>query len=277
MNDISVILPVYNRPQLLIRALESISRQTLQPNEVIVVDDGSDESLELVLQIYKKLPITFFRFSKNKGAGAARNAGIRLAQSQLIAFLDSDDEWLPNKLEKQVAYHNTIPGLISTTGFEIIDELRKTRKKRIPKEIQTSKELQKGCFLFPGSTMLVNRTIFSRSGIFNESLKRLEDWEWLFRSSEYTTIHSLSESLSKVYINKRPSYDVIVSEVNKLVYNNNNNKIIHVSGQIEKGISAIYARKYFRAVQHLTLAIKLSPSIIFTILIRCLNCLMGRE
>src|SRR3990167_5700986 len=164
MNDSSVILPVYNRPQLLMRALESISRQTLQPTEVIVVDDGSDESLESVLQSNKKLPITFFRLSKNSGAGAARNAGIKLAQCQLIAFLDSDDEWLPNKLEKQVAYHNTIPGLISTTGFEIIHELHKTRKERIPKETQTKKELQKGCFLSPGSTMLVNRTIFSKVG-----------------------------------------------------------------------------------------------------------------
>src|SRR3990167_7672929 len=235
MNDSSVILPVYNRPQLLMRALESISRQTLQPTEVIVVDDGSDESLESVLQSNKKLPITFFRLSKNSGAGAARNAGIKLAQCQLIAFLDSDDEWLPNKLEKQVAYHNTIPGLISTTGFEIIHELHKTRKERIPKETQTKKELQKGCFLSPGSTMLVNRTIFSKVG----------------------------------------KYDIVVLEVNK-VLSKFKEKSIHVSGQVEKGISAFYAQKYFKATKHLAAAIKLSPLVFVTVLVRCLNALMRR-
>ena len=98
--SISVIIPTFNRAELLKRALESVQCQTLLPYEVLVIDDGStDHTKELVNSQFPK--VRFFH-QEQKGVSAARNRGIQLAKGNWIAFLDSDDEWLPNKLRVQV-------------------------------------------------------------------------------------------------------------------------------------------------------------------------------
>ena len=98
--DISVIVPVYNRRELISRALDSVVRQLAQPTEIIVIDDGStDGTAELINRHYPQVKL---RQQPNLGVSAARNHGIRLARSSWIAFLDSDDEWIENKLQRQV-------------------------------------------------------------------------------------------------------------------------------------------------------------------------------
>lgn len=99
--DISVVIPVYNREKTIKRCIDSIVNQTYPVFEIIVVDDGSiDRTLDIVQEEYGNI-VTIIR-QKHKGAQAARNAGIRAAKGVYIAFLDSDDEWLPNKIELQV-------------------------------------------------------------------------------------------------------------------------------------------------------------------------------
>ena len=98
--NLSVIIPTYNRADLLIRALKSVENQTQPADEVIIVDDGStDNTQELLLRNFPQ----FQALSQpRKGVSAARNLGISNAKNQWIAFLDSDDEWLPNKLSIQM-------------------------------------------------------------------------------------------------------------------------------------------------------------------------------
>jgi len=97
---ISVVIPAYNRQAELNRAISSVECQTLKPNEIIIVDDCSDPPI--CVPVSSAIPIRLYRFAKNSGPYAARNYAIRESQSCLIAFLDSDDEWLPTKLEHQV-------------------------------------------------------------------------------------------------------------------------------------------------------------------------------
>ena len=97
--NVSVIIPTYNRKNLLKRALHSASSQTLVPQEIIVVDDGSsDGTKDWVLE---RFPCVRYISQDNSGVSSARNRGIREAKGSWIAFLDSDDEWMPDKLEKQ--------------------------------------------------------------------------------------------------------------------------------------------------------------------------------
>ena len=107
---ISVVIPVHNRPVLLSRALTSVSCQTIRPLEVVVVDDGSSQPIDDTLK--ELCPgVKIIKNDKNAGVAAARNRGIEHAQGEWIALLDSDDEWVSLKLEKQVQYLQEFPHL----------------------------------------------------------------------------------------------------------------------------------------------------------------------
>ncbi|MCI0564408.1 MAG: glycosyltransferase family 2 protein, partial [Nitrososphaera sp.] len=99
---ISVIIPAYNRVQTIRRAVQSTLDQTYTDIEVIVVDDASTDGTVEAVEAIKDPRIKVHRLSQNAGPSHARNCGIRLASGELVAFLDSDDAWLPRKLEKQV-------------------------------------------------------------------------------------------------------------------------------------------------------------------------------
>ena len=99
---ISVIIPTYNRADFIGRAIESVLDQTYQDFEIIVIDDGSKDNTENIVKSFDDTRITYIRLKDNKGAAVARNTGIGTARGKFIAFQDSDDEWLPQKLAKQM-------------------------------------------------------------------------------------------------------------------------------------------------------------------------------
>ena len=99
---VSVIIPTYNRAHLIGRAIRSVLDQTYQDWELIVVDDASTDDIPGIVKGFTDGRVKYIRHDENKGAAAARNTGIQAARGAYIAFLDSDDEWLPEKLERQV-------------------------------------------------------------------------------------------------------------------------------------------------------------------------------
>ena len=104
--DISIVIPTYNRCKLLKRAINSVLDQTINVREIIIVDNGStDNTYEMLLLLFPE--ITYI-YEKRKGVSIARNVGIKNCQSTWIAFLDSDDAWEPQKLEKQLFFINNI-------------------------------------------------------------------------------------------------------------------------------------------------------------------------
>ena len=177
---ISVIVPTYNRAQQLPRALDSILCQSCSPKEIIVVDDGStDETSALMTSEY---PEIVFIQQQNTGVSSARNVGIKRASGDWIAFLDSDDEWLPEKLEIQMKalYENPGEKICHTNEIWIRNGKRVNPKKKHEKFggwiFQKCLPL---CCISP-SSVIIHKSIFKEIGLFDYSLSVCEDYDlWL--------------------------------------------------------------------------------------------------
>ena len=177
---ISVIVPTYNRAHQLPRTLDSILCQSCSPKEIIVVDDGStDETLALMTSEY---PEIVFIQQQNTGVSSARNVGIKRASGDWIAFLDSDDEWLPEKLEIQMKalYENPEIKICHTNEIWIRNGKRVNPKKKHEKFggwiFQKCLPL---CCISP-SSVIIHKSIFKEIGLFDYSLPVCEDYDlWL--------------------------------------------------------------------------------------------------
>jgi glycosyltransferase involved in cell wall biosynthesis len=183
---VSVIIPTYNRGWIIKEAIDSVMAQDFVGYELIVVDDGSTDNTPDILGAYGR-DICVLRQS-NKGVSAARNHGIRASSGGLIAFLDSDDLWLPQKLSRQADFFDTHPqAMICQTEEQWIrNGARVNPKKRHHKFsgmiFERSLEL---CLVSPSAVML-RRSLFDTVGIFDESLPACEDYDlWLRVSCRY--------------------------------------------------------------------------------------------
>jgi glycosyltransferase involved in cell wall biosynthesis len=190
-DTISVIIPLYNRREEIGRAVASALRQSHAPHEIVVVDDASrDDSASAVAALGDRR-IRLVRHERNRGAAAARNTGIAAAEGEWIALLDSDDEWEPEKLTRQLAALRAVPNTpaASVTGYVIRDYRTGEQRAFTPRpEDATLDALVWGCPLGVGSTLLARRAVFVEIGAFDPDLPRLEDWEWLLR---YLPAHRL--------------------------------------------------------------------------------------
>ena len=192
---VSVIIPTYNRAAMLKEAVDSVLAQDYPNFELIVVDDGSTDSTPKILNTYQD-DVTVIR-RNNLGVSSARNAGIRAASGQFIAFLDSDDLWLPQKLSNQVEFFNLNPEALicQTEEIWIRNSVRVNPKKRHKKVsgmiFEPSLEL---CLVSPSAVMM-QRSLFETVGLFDESLPACEDYDlWLRISCRYP-IHLIDTPL----------------------------------------------------------------------------------
>jgi len=177
---VTVVIPTYNRSHVLERALQSVLVQTLKDFELIVVDDGStDYTGELLSGYENKLKV----FSQeNRGVSAARNLGILHSQGELIAFLDSDDEWLPTKLERQIAlFDPTKSCFVCHTDETWLKDGREVPQKKIHRKqggLFFERALER-CLISP-SAVVMSRALLDRVGWFDECLPAAEDYDlWL--------------------------------------------------------------------------------------------------
>ncbi|MEM9734027.1 MAG: glycosyltransferase family A protein [Pseudomonadota bacterium] len=188
ISDISVIIPSYNRPQLTLRAVSSALSQTLPPLEVIVVDDGSrsavsEQDLQSLATDFPS-PVRLLSHSRNAGAAAARNTGVNNAKGPFVAFLDSDDFWLPQKLatQRELAHPDDSMLAICCGWGEIRNE-KLVPEIRLPRDSKNADDFLAACWHCPGSTLLLPKAAFDETGPFNVELPRLEDYEWFVRFS----------------------------------------------------------------------------------------------
>ena len=176
---VSIVIPTYNSSQYISEALDSVLAQTYKDYEIIVVDDGSTDDTIQALQPY--MSRIKYIYKENGGPGSARNVGIRNAQGEYIAFLDSDDLWLPEKLEKQVRYLERYPeiSLVFTDCLRLEENSlrRSKRRKFISDDMLVSIWWEN---LIVTSTVMVRKYCFERIGTFDESGRMAEDLEmWL--------------------------------------------------------------------------------------------------
>ena len=180
MNSISVIIPTCNRAHLLPRCLDSVISQELKPLEIIVVDDGStDATRDLVQRDYPGVKLIS---QENKGVSAARNAGIGAAGGDWLAFLDSDDAWLPGKLKRQMQAVRKSPGI----GIVHTEEIWIRNGVRVNPHLKHRKyggSIFKYCLplcVISPSSVMIRRRVFDRVGLFDETLPVCEDYDlWL--------------------------------------------------------------------------------------------------
>lgn len=200
---VSVILPTYNRASLLPRAIQSVLNQTYKNFELIIIDDHSNDNTDKVVKEFKDNRVRYIRHKENKGAAAARNTGIRLAKGKYIAFQDSDDEWLPKKLERQIIiFENLSPKYgVVYSGYWRISKEQKTYLPSIDinkKEGNIHKSLLNTSFV-PMVTVICRKGYFKKAGLFDEKLPRLQDWELCLRISKRYKFKFIDEPLVVVY------------------------------------------------------------------------------
>ena len=183
---ISIVIPTYNRSSLLIRAINSVFAQSYKNFELIIVDDGStDNTFELLEPLINSSQIKYFK-CQNLGVSSARNLGAKKAVADYLAFLDSDDEWLPHKLQDQINYFLTNPQMRIVFGEEFwIRNGKRVNQKVIHKKkggnIFSSCVQQ--CSIAPSSIMM-EKSLFLEMGGFDESFIICEDYDlWLKISS----------------------------------------------------------------------------------------------
>ncbi|MBW6521519.1 MAG: glycosyltransferase family 2 protein [Desulfoarculaceae bacterium] len=190
MAKISAIIPTYNREKLIERAIRSILGQTIACSEILVVDDGSqDQTAALVRSLGENcdIPVHYF-YQDNMGPAAARNLGVQQAQSELIAFLDSDDHWRKDKLACQLRVMEDNPGsLISHTREQWMREGVHLNQKK--KHIQRHGDIFAHCLRLCTvgmSTVMARRELFEKAGFFSPEFRCCEDYDfWLRVSCRY--------------------------------------------------------------------------------------------
>jgi glycosyltransferase involved in cell wall biosynthesis len=179
---VDVIIPTFNRAHCLTRAIESVLKQTHQDFNLIIVDDGSsDETADLIQKKFQHPKIRFLQ-QTNGGVSSARNFGIKEANSEWLAFLDSDDEWLPHKLSFQIKLTQETPQLrfIHSNEIWMRNGQRVNPKNKFDKSnkdiFRRSLEL---CLISP-STVMMKKDLVQEHGFFDESYPVCEDYDlWL--------------------------------------------------------------------------------------------------
>lgn len=191
---VSVVIPTYNRAWVLRDTINSVLDQTFDSYELIVVNDGSTDNTRTLLEGYEKIIVLD---QANKGVSAARNRGIVAARGEYVAFLDSDDLWLPEKLAAQVAFFQANPeALVCQTQETWIRNGRRIYPKHRHRKqsgmfFERSLEL---CLVSPSAVMM-KKDLFTEVGLFDEHLPACEDYDLWLRVGARIPIFLIHEAL----------------------------------------------------------------------------------
>ena len=198
--DISIVIPTYNRCELLKRAINSVLDQTINVKEIIIVDNGStDNTYEMISSLFPE--ITYI-YENRKGVSIARNVGIKNCDSTWIAFLDSDDAWEPQKLEKQLFFSNN-----NTKKYRVIhtneiwyknNKFQNQLKKHEKSGGDIFQKSLKLCCISP-SSVFIKKEVFDDYGFFDESLEVCEDYDMWIRITSKEEVGFLNNPLVVKY------------------------------------------------------------------------------
>ena len=208
MPTVSVIIPTYNSEKFLRRTVDSVLNQTFQDFELILVDDHSSDRTVSIIRDYQNNNAKIkgvFSDQNHGGPAQPKNIGIQAASGQYIAFLDHDDEWLPNKLAQQVEALNSLPAEFAMVACNIIiKNLETSREKKYDiyskNSAGTQANLAAGNFIFTTSCILVRKKILEQVGGFDATLKFADDWDLWLRIITHSKLAVANDYLIIYYI-----------------------------------------------------------------------------
>lgn len=204
---VSVIIPTHKRLELLPRAVRSVINQTYQDLEIIIVDDAEDGDAEPIVRGIDDHRIRYCRNERKKGAAGSRNTGISKSKCDYIAFLDDDDEWLPEKLEKQMAamlQSSPAVGWVYTGYFDVDEATGKVvGEQRRHKKADIFKDLMVENCVGSASTVLLRKGCLSKVGVFDEVLPCSEDYDLWIRIAKEYQIECIPEPLFRYSIHQK--------------------------------------------------------------------------
>ncbi|MEF8814588.1 MAG: glycosyltransferase family 2 protein [Halovenus sp.] len=204
--EVSVVLPTYNRADVLARSVESVLEQTFEDFELVVVDDASTDRTDAVIEQFDDDRLRYVRHDENRGAAAARNTGIREARADIVAFQDSDDVWDERKLEKQVAAFESSSDRVGVVYTGLHRQFENVRT-HVPghgmepekREGDIAESILRFNFVSTQAAA-VRRSCFDRVGGFDDETPPLEDWELWIRISEFYEFKHVDEPLVSAYL-----------------------------------------------------------------------------
>ena len=220
--QVSIIIPTYNQALLIARAIKSILEQTYADFEIIIIDDCSTDDTVRIIAGFNDQRIKYIYLSQHKGAAFARNEGLKIAFGEFIAFADSDDLWVKEKLAKQVNVLATAPddlGLVYSAVWKVDAKKRvffPDKRLGAKRSGDIYKKLLFGNFVT--IHVLMRRQCFAQVGMFDEKLPRLQDWDlWLRLAKRYKFLY-INEPLVTVYktkeaISEKSSYFAVGLEI----------------------------------------------------------------
>jgi glycosyltransferase involved in cell wall biosynthesis len=185
---VSIVIPTYNRAHLLARAIKSVLTQTYQNIELIIVDDASADNTEDVVKGFSDPRVHYIRHDQNRGCSAARNTGIKESKGEFVALLDSDDEYLSEKIEESLkvfrdSFRNL--GVVASNYWRVVDG---------KKYVGVSRKMP---FLYFG---VFSRDVFEKIGLFDESIEFCEDLDFFMRLVCYPfATHFIDKPLAVYY------------------------------------------------------------------------------
>jgi glycosyltransferase involved in cell wall biosynthesis len=197
--QVSVVIPTYNRAEMVVRAVDSVLAQSESADQIIVVDDGSSDATQQLLASYHEQIEVIYQ--PNRGVSAARNSGIKAARYEWIAFLDSDDCWHKEKLYYQKAFHRKYPEILWSHTLEAWIRNGKTisqKKHHAKPEGACFYESLSFCKIAP-STVMLHRDILEEIGYFDVDLPVCEDYDLWLRILKVYDIGLVHEVLTTKY------------------------------------------------------------------------------
>jgi glycosyltransferase involved in cell wall biosynthesis len=269
MIAIDVVIPVWNRARIVGHAIDSVLSQEIPPDwivKVIVVDDASTDDLAAVLRPYGPR-VVCIRQARNGGAAAARNRGIGAADGDYIAFLDSDDIWLPGKLAAQVAFMRDHQLAASCTAYVLTRPDRPDIiSPRYPTGRLGTSDFVWGCFVSPGSTLMCERQIFQDIGVYDAAFPRLEDWDLLMRFVRTRDLGFLAEPLARIEASRHADAKSVLAALDHMsarhseTLSPSNRRQFGAAIEFERAAAYYRERRHFPAMAALARSLWLSPT-----------------
>jgi glycosyltransferase involved in cell wall biosynthesis len=287
---VSVIIPAYNRAATIARALKSVLAQTVRDIEVIVVDDASTDGTLDAVRRAQDGRVRCIACDSNAGAAAARNRGIMAANASFVAFLDSDDFWAPEKLQRQLDWFATAPDdvLVICCSFRALHKgSGRSVERHHPPGTDWRLRMLDVCSVAPGSTMLAKRSVFQKVGLQYTGLRQYEDWEWLLRYLERYRLLVMPEPLASIDMHGASDPAFIQQQAECLyelrakaiadTYGGRGRRRFRASLHVEHAVACARSGRLLRGADSIARAAVLSPSRLYALLKRGVTKAVERD